>query len=304
MIRGMRRHALAITCALSLAWSARAHADQATLDAARQAYDRGAASYDAKDFPRAAVELARADELMANDVALELAIKAAVKADDPRLAMTLAARGARRSNAGVAAAAEQARQKMASRTGTVIVMCPLRPACNPTVDGEPVHAGAPHIVLIGDHSVVIEGGGGPRDVLTAKVAPDGVVEMRASAPSSASPSPPISPVAILPPPRARDEQPRSEQASASGISPVWFWVGVGATAVLGAVTIGSAVDTQSKHESFRVTPTGDLQNAGLDAQLRTNLLAGGTGLVGLATIVVGAFFVRWTGEPPTSQAAR
>lgn len=302
MIREMRRHALAIMCALSLAWSARARADQATLDAARQAYDRGAASYDAKDFPRAAVELARADELMANDVALELAIKAAVKADDPRLAMTLAARGARRSNAGVAAAAEQARQKMASRTGTVIVMCPLRPACSPTVDGEPVHAGAPHIVLVGDHSVVIEGGGGPRDVLTAKVAPDGVVEMRASAPSSAAPL--ASPVAILPPPRARDEQPKSEQASTSGISPVWFWVGLGATAALGAVTIGSAVDTQSKHESFRTTPTGELQNAGLDAQLRTNLLAGGTGLVGLATIVVGALFVKWTGEPSTSRAAR
>jgi len=301
----MRRHALAITCALSLAWSARAHADQATLDAARQAYDRGAASYDAKDFPRAAVELARADELMANDVALELAIKAAVKADDPRLAMTLAARGARRSNAGVAAAAEQARQKMAGRTGTVIVMCPLRPACNPTVDGEPVHAGAPHIVLIGDHSVVIEGGGGPRDVLTAKVAPDGVVEMRASAPPSAGAAPAPSPVAILPPPRARDEQPRTEQASAtSGLSPVWFWIGAGATAVLGAVTIGSAVDTQSKHESFRTAPTADLQNAGLDAQLRTNLLAGGTGLAGIATIITGAFFVRWTAEPSTSQAAR
>ena len=299
-----RRLALAITCALSLAWAARAHADQATLDAARQAYDRGAAAYDAKDFPRAAVELARADELMANDVALEQAIKAAVKADDPRLAMTLASRGARRSNAGVAAAAEQARQKMASKTGTVIVMCPLRPACNPTVDGEPVHAGAPHIVLVGDHAVVIEGGGGPRDVLTAKVAPDGVVEMRASAPSSAAPAP--SPVAILPPPLAKDEQPRAEQAptTSSGISPVWFWVGAGATAVLGAVTIGSAVDTQSKHESFRTQPSEALQNQGLDAQLRTNLLAGGTGLVGIATIIVGAFFVKWTGEPRATQAAR
>lgn len=298
-----RRLALALTCAISLAYAANASADQATLDAARQAYDRGAAAYDAKDYPRAATELAKADELMANDVALELAIKAAVKADDPRLAMTLAARGARRSNAGVAAAAEQARQKMAGKTGTVIVMCPMRPSCNATVDGEAVHAGSPHIVLIGDHNVVVEGGGGPRDVLLAKVAPDGVAEVRASAPSSGGSS--ATPVAILPPPRARDEQaPVERSPSSSGISPAWFWVGVGLTAVLGGATIASAVDTSNKHESFLALPTEELQSNGLDAQLRTNLLAGSTGLAGVATIVVGAFFVKWKGEPSTTQASR
>ncbi|MBS2017910.1 MAG: hypothetical protein JST00_33850 [Deltaproteobacteria bacterium] len=297
-----RRLALALGCAIALAYAPVARADQATLDAARQAYDRGAASYDAKEYGRAAVELARADELMANDVALELAIKAAVKADDPRLAMTLAARGARRPNAGVAAAAEQARQKMAGKTGTVIVMCPLRPQCSPTVDGEAVHAGAPHIVLVGDHQVVIDGGGGPRDVLTAKVAPDAVVEMRAPVPSE-SPSP--GPVAVLPAPRAKDEATRREPMSASeGLPAGWFWVGVGLTAALGAVTIASAVDTSDKHEAFRAQPTQDLQDRGLDAQLRTNLLAGGTGLVGIATLVAGAFFVKWGGERTPSQAAR
>lgn len=296
-----RRLALALTCAISIAYASTAHADQATLDAARQSYDRGAAAYDAKDYPRAAVELAKADELMANDVALELAIKAAVKADDPRLAMTLASRGARRSNAGVAAAAEQARQKMAGRTGTVIVMCPMRPSCSATVDGEAVHAGAPHIVLIGDHNVVVEGGGGPRDVLVAKVPPDGVAEMRASAPSDGG----ATPLSILPPTRARDQQPKTEPAStSSGISPVWFWLGVGVTAALGAATIGSAVDTQSKHEAFLATPSEELQNLGLDAQLRTNLLAGSTGLAGVATIIVGAFFVKWKSDPSTSQATR
>src|SRR4051794_29326385 len=91
--------------------------DEATKEAARQAYDRGAAAYDAGDYARATAELTRADELFASDVALELALKAAVKGDDPRAAMVLAARADKRARGGTLAAASQAaRAKMAGRT--------------------------------------------------------------------------------------------------------------------------------------------------------------------------------------------
>ncbi len=285
-------------CALAttLAVAAPARGDQAT-DAARVAYDRGASAYDAGDYPRAAVELAKADELAANDVALELAIKAAVKADNPRLAMTLAARGARRSTAGVAAAVELARSKMAGRTGTIIVMCPMRAGCVPVVDGEVAHAGAPHIVLVGDHTVVVEGGGGPRDTLPAKVTADAIVEVRASPPRAQA-----EPVPVLPAPRAKDEKPSTKQSTPSnGISPAWFWASLGLTAVLGGVTAASAVDTRKKHEDFLASPSESLQNAGLDAQLRTNLLVGATGVAALATVFVGVFFVGWRGDPGPPQ---
>ena len=288
----MHGAALVALAVLTLASPREASAD--TRESAREAYDRGAAAYDSGDYPRAAIELARADELFANDVALELAIKAAVKADDPRLAMTLAARGSRRASAGVAAAAEAAKTKMAGRTGTLIVMCPGRASCAATIDGEDVRAGAPHVVLVGEHRVLVEGGGGPREQLVARVSADAVTEVKGAPPSGVLGNG-AGAVPVLPPPRASDERPASSASShGHGLSPTWFWIGLGVTAALNAGAIASAVDTQGKREDFRQSPSSELQERGLDAQLRTNLLAGGTGFVGVATAVVGIFFTGWS----------
>jgi len=279
-----------LVCVLS---SGAARADDST-EAARQAYDRGASAYDAADYARAASELARADELLPSDVALELAIKAAVKGDDARTAIVLAMRAERRTRTGtLAAAAQAARTKMAGRTGSVNVTCPGRSTCRPRVDGKDAVAGEPYVIVVGDHKITVEGGGGPSEAFDVRVDPDAVIVITTKPLELA----PIGPVRVSPP-----VSPPS--SGSSGISPVWFWVGVSATALLGGAAILSAVDTQSKHEEFQSRPTSDLQQAGLDAQLRTNLLVGGAGFSGVVTAVVGLIFVRWSSPTADSTSAR
>jgi hypothetical protein len=279
-----------------------ARADEATLDAARQAYDRGAAAYDAADYPKAASELARADELFANDVAIELAIKAAMKSDDARTAITLAARAERRTRSGtLGAAAVAARTKMAGRTGTVNVICPGRTWCVAKLDGKDLPPSEPYVVLVGQHKVVIEGGEAPRESYDVRVDPDAAIVIRALPPPVAGVGPKRP--AEEGPARAADRAPSESPSRNSGISPTWFWVGVGLTAALGGAAIASALDTQSKHDDFRASPSPELQQAGLDAQLRTNLLAGGAGFAAVASAVVGVFFVGWSSPPPSGASA-
>src|ERR1700689_3145354 len=66
--------------------------DDPAVAQARDAYARGAAAYDAQEYAKAAVELARADQLAPNMTALELALQASDRAHDAPLAMELADR--------------------------------------------------------------------------------------------------------------------------------------------------------------------------------------------------------------------
>src|SRR5262249_30308245 len=90
--RRMRRPFLCAATFALIGSMRAAHANEPPLDAARQAYDRGATAFDNKDYATAARELARADDLVPNNVALVTALKAALRADDAVLGMTLAER--------------------------------------------------------------------------------------------------------------------------------------------------------------------------------------------------------------------
>lgn len=288
---------IGLACVLAAGDASAGSPDEATKEAARQAYDRGAAAYDAGDYARATAELTHADELFASDVALELALKSAVKGDDPLAAMTLAARADKRARGGtLAAAAQAARAKMAGRTGTVNVTCPGRATCLAKIDGKDVPANEPYVVLAGPHRVIIEGGGAPREAYDVRVDSDAAVVVKA-----------LVPVPVIgPPPGPR---PASEPASraeprSSGISPAWFFVGLGVTAVVGGITIASALDTRKKHDEFQTRPSMQAQQAGLDAQLRTNLLTGGTAVAAVTTALLGLLFVQWSSSPsPSSSGA-
>jgi len=288
MVRGAWRLAGAIALACAIGTSD-AHADETNVEAARRAYDRGAQAYDVGDYPRAAAELSRADELAASDVALELAIKAALKADDPRTAITLAARAEKRSrSATLAAAAQGARTKMAGRTGTVTIMCAERSACTAMIDAKDVPVGEPQVVVVGGHRVLIESAGARREEYDVRIDPDAVIVVNGLPLASAALGPAQ--------PRSTGRESPAKKAAAdssNGISPVWFWLGVGLTTVVSGAALVSAIDTRGKHEDFQSDPSPALQQSGLDAQLRTNLLAGGAGFSGLATLVVGLLFVDW-----------
>src|SRR5206468_1036343 len=101
----------------------------------------------------------------------------------------------------------------------------------------------------------------------------------------------------------RHEQPPSRPAP-NGLSPVWFWFGVGGTALLGGALVASAIDVKAKHDEYADAPTADLQSDGKAAQVRTNVLVSATAGAAVITAIVGFFFVGWSNRSPRSAASR
>jgi len=134
------------------------------------------------------------------------------------------------------------------------------------------------------------------------VAPDETIVVGPDfAPSPPTPTP--APAPALAPPLARPHPPPAPPPLApaphGGLSPLWLYAGLGATAVAGAFTIGSGVDTANQHASFQracgssAAPGCDgLASGGRSAQERTNVLIAVTAGLGAATLVT-ALFVRW-----------
>lgn len=296
--RGRPSRASWLVLALFLAAASDASAQAADVAAARDAYDRGAASYDAGEYAVAATQLSRADALVPNDVALELALKAAVKANDAVLVMELAARADGRRSRTLHAVRDDARSRMSARVGRVTVACAPGTRCTATFDDTPFPVGEARWVLTGDHRVVIDSGDGNRQAFPVRVDPGVTVPVTAASTPAHVPIPPPSDARRT----SIEQAPHVVAPPRSGVSPVWFWVGAGLSAVLGGVTIASAVDTRSKYDEFSVRPSSALSNDGAEAQLRTNLLFAGTAASAVTTAVLGLFFVRW-GAPSERAAA-
>jgi hypothetical protein len=286
--------ACACTCAPALA-------DDTTDTQAHQAYERGTAAYRRKDYATAAREYAAADSLSPNPVALQAAIDATVQADDPVLGLSLLdrARGAPRTSA-LLSTMLVAEQKFAHRTGRIAIICPAQP-CLATIDGAAIDPSQPTVVRVGAHTVMIESAGATTRTVT--VPPDETLTVTApsSSPSSAPTStPPATSPSPTPSPSA---PPAPTPIPASGLSPLWFFTGLGVTFLAGGIAIGSGVDTASKASAFasscRTAPSpaqgcGSLASAGQSAQTRTNVLLGVTAILGVATAVL-VPLVRWHG---------
>lgn len=103
---------------------------------------------------------------------------------------------------------------------------------------------------------------------------------------------------VVPPP---DPPPtRPPPPPQPGPSPLWFYVGAGVTAVVGGVTVWSALDTQRAFDDYERDLPGLNQRqadarvaAGHDKELRTNLLIGATALAAAGTAALGLFVVDW-----------
>lgn len=105
--------------------------------------------------------------------------------------------------------------------------------------------------------------------------------------------------------RTRSQLPNDEPP---GLDPIWVYAGAGLTVVLGGVTLWSALDTKSSHDDYEhdlPTLTQAEVNQRVDdghqKELRTNVLIGGTALVGVGTAVVGLFLVDWKQKPTAKQ---
>ena len=215
------------------------------------------------------------------------------------LALALADRAARADvGKDVKVLAVETRAKHAKAAGRVEVTCAEGLACTPKIDGKPPPEGG--WVGVGDHDVSWTCGDAARSA-TVSVTGGGEAKLDASCPEP-EPTPAVVPpvptleprVASKPAPRPRPSpQPALRASDTSGLSPTWVWVGVGVTAVLGAATVWSGVDTQSKHDDFVSDGRRNtaLRDDGMSAQTRTNILGAGTGVAALATLGLALFAV-------------
>lgn len=113
-----------------------------------------------------------------------------------------------------------------------------------------------------------------------------------------------------PEPTAEPTRPVARTAKpARGLPRTVVYAGAGLTAALGAVTLWSALDTQSAHDDYVKAPTHDGWEDGRSKQLRTNILLGATAASAITTAVIAVYFTRWSGErksvavTPTSSGA-
>jgi hypothetical protein len=101
-------------------------------------------------------------------------------------------------------------------------------------------------------------------------------------------------------------------SSGSGLSPVFFFVGLAATAGLGGVTVWSGIDTQNNPgpDAVREACAGlgtdcPAYQDGQAKELRTNVLIGATAGAAVLTTAVGLFLTDWGGSStPSADAAR
>ena len=112
-----------------------------------------------------------------------------------------------------------------------------------------------------------------------------------------------------------DRGPEGERKG--GLPPLVFFIGLGATAVLGGVTTWSGIDTleqpgtvdEVKQICSRRAKTlvcVDLKAEGAANETRTNVLLGVTGVVGITTGIIALFFTNWGDDPapPEKKDAR
>lgn len=198
------------------------------------------------------------------------------------------------SSAKLKANATRERDGFASGIGAIVVDSGLASVVEATVDDSPLTGFPPAIqVNPGSHHVVVRVDG--RQVVNRSITVNPGEHVRLAISSEREVSAPV-------PPRARPpgRKPPGEPVPERGISPVWFYGGVGLTLVLGGVTTWSALDTRSAYNDYTVAlPT--LNQDEIDRQVsdghakekRTNILLGATALAALGSAAVGFFAVNW-----------
>ncbi len=287
-----RSTAFTAAFALGMFWSIAAHAAP-DLARARDAYDRGVRAHAAADYGAAARAFAEADALAPTPASLEAALEAAMRADDAVLGVEVLDRAEGRGDvdASLLRTIDAARRRFGGRTGKIRVQCTGSERCLFAVDGRASDGSRPFVAIVGTHSIVIQQGEGRVERL---------VEVRADAVTVVGMS-----SGAAPPP----ETPRSAPISRSGLSPTWFFVALGATALVGGATVFSGIDAADQHDAFvtagcapgatgpKAATCAARSEDGSSATLRTNLLLGATAVLAVGTAALGVVFVRWSPAP-------
>jgi hypothetical protein len=279
--------------------------DAPSVDDIKQAesdFNHGRESYKGGSYSEAAEYFESADSHAPNDRVIELAINARDRAGQLDRAATLAQLAIDRYPNS------DRLRKLAgplierARTEDLAVTVDCDEACT-LLDGERlIHGDAMthRIVFLppGDHTLRA---GWSEDRSDEKP----VTGKAGDAPSLTFAAPPLpkkEEAPAAPVPAANPLQDQGERPTPKPLPPLVFWSGLGATAVLGGITIWSGVDTLNNPGKDKVraacaggqTPAcTSVYNQGRDHQTRTNILIGATSVAGAATAVIGVLFTDW-----------
>jgi hypothetical protein len=289
---------------------------------AAEAFDRGREAYKSEEYVEAAEQFESADANAPSAAALELAIRARDKAGQLDRAATLAALALARhpDDPNIQKIAPGIIQRAKAELYELDLKCD--DPCDVTVAGKitPGRRSTDRTVfLVPGKYTVLAGWTGDRSIskqVEGIRGTSGTLDFQA-------PAAPAAPVADATPTVAATtrEDKTSDQGPPhkSGALPsTVFWVGVGLTAVTGAISVWSGLDTQNNpgpnkvRDACQAVPQADncnsLYQEGLGKQHRTNALIGVTAGVGIATGIIGAFFTDWGGSkksaPDAEQAVK
>ncbi len=305
-----------LSCSLSLlalvAWSSHALAQEPTitaerLRAAEEEHDAGRRAFLANQFEEAAVHFENAFRDAPRAQALRNAIRARQLAKQGARAATLADLARRRYPADpqTVQLADAVLAELAPTLLDVKIRC--TPDCGVAADGRIVSfSEAPALVVYlepGRHEVVASWSGGRAESRRIEGAARAHLDLVLIAPPLAAVKPEVAPP-VGPSPRLKVLQPAQES---SGLSPAFFFVGLGLTVAAGVATTISGISTLNSpgKEAVRTGCVGQgtscpLYQSGLDGETRTNIGIGATLGLAAATAIVGVFFTGWSGKktPP------
>jgi hypothetical protein len=272
---------------------------------AAEAFDLGRQSYKDGRYTEAAEQFERADSSAPSATALELAIRSRDKAGDLDRAGTLAslALSLYPNDENIAKVAPDVITRAGADLYELSVTC--TEPCEITDGTKVVHGNAASLRTLflsaGTHNLRASFGPGRIEAKTVEATAGTSGSVEFAPPVKDQPEPEEKPAAAAAPPQAPDE---GEQKKSKGLPPIVFWVGAGATAVAGGVSIWSGIDTVNNPGADRVKAecaAGDekckLYQDGRSKQARTNILLGVTGVLGVATAVVAAVAIDW--GPPS-----
>ncbi len=278
----------------------------AELRAAAEAFDLGRQSYKDGRFAEAAEQFERADASAPSATALELAIRSRDKAGDLDRAGTLSALALMLypDDGHIAKVAPDVLSRAGASLFELSVTC--AEPCEIADGQQIVHGAAARtrtlFLSAGTHTLRAGFGEGKTESKTVEAVAGASGTVDFSGPSAVVEEP------VAPPPVAPQELPPEEppppEPKRSGLPPMVVWVGAGATAVAGGITLWSGIDTVNNPGADKVKAEckeGDtnceLYKEGRAKQTRTNVLLGVTGGLAVATGVLAAIAVDW--GPPS-----
>lgn len=318
---GARGHAIAGAASFALACipfvaAAQEEPSPEAVAAAARAYSAGQLAQVNGDEARAAEMFELAHRSAPNSAALRSAIRMHRSAGHVAHAATLAleARELYANEANTLALATSTIAELEGQLARIEITCD--PACTVSVDGlafgERAGTRTSLFVDAGHHSVVaswrersasspaesFDGAGGsshafsftpPAVAATPAVTPDIATTPAAEPETTSTPASSAPPVEV-------------DRGSSSGLSPAFFAIGAGLTAVSLGVAIGFGVDMLSARDAYVAAPTETGWRDGVGRELRTNVMIGTT--IGLAALTLTmALLTDWDGAPASGTAA-